>query len=157
MSEYLWCNLIRSYHFLSILKLTCKHVKTCLKLLGWWNTLKLSKWNMKCYALRQSYSLDRFEQVERSKTWKMWKVIQGPLKLWNYHNTWNGCKEGILCSVWYWGFDILLIFIVRNVLRSKFPLSAFDNFDTYPLRQLFLSHSQHYPYRKIYFKEIIKK
>ena len=30
---------------------------------------------MKCYALRQSYSLDRFEQVERSKIVKEWISI----------------------------------------------------------------------------------
>ena len=38
-----------------------KYVKT------WWNSLKLSKWHKES-SWRQSYSLDCFEQVKRSKT-----------------------------------------------------------------------------------------
>ena len=42
--------------------------ETCLdlsKIIRWWNTLKFEQMAHEMFALRQSYSLDRCEQVER--------------------------------------------------------------------------------------------
>ena len=52
----LWCNLMWFYTS-----------QTCLDLSKTKRWRKLSKWYMKCLHWQQSYSLDRFEQVERSK------------------------------------------------------------------------------------------
>ena len=65
--DSIWYELI---HFLNMSRLEMK---------TWWNTLKLSKWHMKCHwHWRQSYSLDRFEQVERSKRHHWASVISVP-------------------------------------------------------------------------------
>ena len=52
------------YELIQFLNMSRLEMKT------WWNTLKLSKWHKKVFFLAlKSNSLDRFEQVERSKTY----------------------------------------------------------------------------------------
>ena len=55
-NQYIWYELIQ---FLNMSRLEMK---------TWRNTLKLSKWHGNLHWHWKSYSLDRFEQVERSKT-----------------------------------------------------------------------------------------
>ena len=58
LSKHLRCNLTQSYHFLSILKLTCLDLS---------ETVKMTKYTkieqmVQRSALKKSYSLDRFDE-----------------------------------------------------------------------------------------------
>ena len=75
-SDSIWYELLRFIGFLNLSK-TCSDSiwheliqflnMSRLEMKTWWNTLKLSKWTKSFFQLK-SDSLDRFEQVERSKT-----------------------------------------------------------------------------------------
>ena len=113
-----------SYDFqtcLNLFRINMIRIDAILKYVKKWrNTLKLSKWYMKCLHWRQSYSLDRFDEraVKDYKEklqkylWKNYEKIEKRI---------SDNKTGI--SSWPWAQECwTLVFVLHNFYYSDFPL-----------------------------------